>query len=213
MSEDTRIKQFKQMAEADPENELGHFSLGKAYKEAGRFEEAVESLKRALELNSKMSKTYQLLGEAYESAERRDEAIEVTTRGVAVADELGDRLPRDAMASALKEWGAPVPTLKGTDDAATATETAGGTSASGFRCARCGRPDGQLPKAPFKGALGERVLELTCTGCWREWIPMGTKVINEMGLALASKEGQDTYDQYMMEFLQIDSDTSLDPHS
>ena len=34
---------------------------------------------------------------------------------------------------------------------------------------------------------------------------MGTKVINELGLALSSQEGQDAYDQYMIEFLQLEA--------
>ena len=42
---DTRIEQFKNMTEADPENELGHFSLGKAYLDAGQFDEAASSLR------------------------------------------------------------------------------------------------------------------------------------------------------------------------
>lgn len=33
---------------------------------------------------------------------------------------------------------------------------------------------------------------------------MGTKVINELGLQLATKAGQDAYDQYMLEFLQLE---------
>ena len=30
-----RIEQFRKMADADPENELGHFSLGRALFDAG----------------------------------------------------------------------------------------------------------------------------------------------------------------------------------
>ena len=77
-------------------------------------------------------------------------------------------------------------------------------SSTGFQCARCGQPHGQLEKAPFKGALGEKVGTHTCQSCWREWIGMGTKVINELGLALSSQAGQDAYDQYLVEFLQLE---------
>ena len=31
-----RIERFRTMAEADPQNELGHFSLGRALMDAGR---------------------------------------------------------------------------------------------------------------------------------------------------------------------------------
>jgi hypothetical protein len=33
---------------------------------------------------------------------------------------------------------------------------------------------------------------------------MGTKVINELGLVLSSPEANATYDQYMIEFLQLE---------
>ena len=61
-----------------------------------------------------------------------------------------------------------------------------------------------MPKPPFKGPLGERILANTCSGCWGEWIPMGTKVINELGLVLSTPAGQEAYDQYMVEFLQLE---------
>ncbi len=203
MNEDTRIQQFKQMTEADPENELGHLSLGRAYLETGRSEVAIEPLCRALELNPSMSKAYQMLGEAYDKTGQRDRAIEVMTQGVTIADHQGDLGPRDAMAAMLRDRGAPVPAFK------TAGESAGpagvtGASTAGFACSRCAGPGGQLPKSPFKGPLGEKIYANVCAACWGEWIGMGTKVINELGLVLSTKAGQDTYDQYMIEFLQLE---------
>lgn len=200
---DARIEQFKQMAQADPDNELGHFSLGRIYLESGRYDEAIAPLSRALELNPKLSKAYQLLGSAYEGAGQREKAIEIVTNGVTIADGQGDRMPRDAMAEMLGSWGASIPTFSG----ATPSEAVGRTgdaASAGFSCARCGRPGGQLAKAPFKGDLGRKIFEGACSSCWREWIAMGTKVINELGLVLSTREGQQTYDQYMLEFLQLE---------
>lgn len=203
MNEDPRIQQFKQMSEADPNNELGHFSLGKAYLDAGRFADAVAPLSRALEIKPSMSKAYQLLAEAHEKAGQRDKSIEILTRGVTVAGDQGDRMPLDAMVKLLNEYGAPVPVVKETE-----RPDAGGPAASvplsGIHCSRCGRPGGQLDGQPFKGPLGEKVLKNVCSSCWREWIAMGTKVINELGLVLSSPVGQETYDQYMIEFLQLE---------
>lgn len=190
------------MAEADPDNELGHFSLGKAYLDSGRFEDAAGPLRRALELNPKMSKGYQLLGEALDRSGKREKAIEVITNGVIVADEQGDRMPRDAMASVLEGWGAPVPTFLYVRPDAPRPDS--GPSVPGFQCSRCGRPDGPLAKRPFKGPLGEKILANVCAGCWKEWIGMGTKVINELGLTLSSPSGQQAYDQYLVEFLQLE---------
>lgn len=201
-----RIAQFQKMANDDPTNELGQFSLGKAYLEAGRPGDAVTPLKRTIELRASMSKAYQLLGEAYEKLGRRDEAVEVMKKGITVADELGDVMPRDMMVRLLESWGETPPILKGSSLKDAGTLAAGTTSASpGFRCSRCGRPDSQLPKAPFKGSLGRRIFQNVCSYCWNEWIPMGTKVINELGLQLSSPSGQQAYDQYMQEFLQLES--------
>jgi len=201
---DERIRQFQQMTDSDPENELGHFSLGKACLEAGRYADAAASLTRALELNPAMSRAFQLLGEAHDRAGDRARAVEVVTRGVTVADAQGDRKPRDAMMEMLRSWGAAAPSLPPKETAAESTPDDG--TAAAFRCARCGSPRGRLPKAPFKGALGEKVLARVCAPCWREWIPTGTKVINELGLVLSTPQGQRAYDQYMVEFLQLEDD-------
>ncbi len=54
MSENSeRIEQFRKMAEADPNNEIGHFSLGREYFNAGQFEAAVNSLRRVVQINPK----------------------------------------------------------------------------------------------------------------------------------------------------------------
>ncbi len=209
MADDARIRQFEKMAQDDPNNELGHFSLGKAYLEAGRHAEAATSLKRALDLNPTMSKAYELIGTALDRAGQRELAIEMLTRGITVSDERGDRKPREAIAALLREFGAPVPEPKHAAASAGPSGSPGmagdsqSASPDGFSCARCGRPSGKLEKPPFKGPLGQRILEQVCQPCWREWIGMGTKVINEMGLQLANRAHQDTYDQYMIEFLQL----------
>jgi len=202
VDQDQRIAQFKQMAEADPNNELGHFSLGKAYFDAGRFGEACGPLRRALQLNPMLSKAYQWLGDALDRDGKRSEAVEVLTRGVAVADEQGDRMPRNTMAETLRGWGSPVPLFKNADRPADAST--GGVPVAGFHCSRCGRPDAKLAKQPFKGPLGQKIFDNVCTNCWREWIPMGTKVINELALVLSTPSGQQMYDQYMQEFLQLE---------
>ncbi len=204
MSVDQRIQQFKQMAEADPDNELGHFSLGKALIEAGQFAEAMISLERVIQLKPIMSKAYQLLGEAADGAGQRDRAIEVINKGIAVADVQGDVMPRDSMINMLRDWGAPIPAVM-KEVTSKAPSTGSGPAIDGFSCSRCGRPDQKLEKAPFKGELGIKLSEHVCQVCWQEWIGMGTKVINELGLSLSSPAGQDAYDQYMVEFLQLDA--------
>ena len=199
----TRIAQFQQMAEADPDNELGHFSLAKAYIDAGQYKDAITPLERVLELNADLSQAYSLLGKAHAETDDRDKAVDVLTRGFAVAETHGDRKPGEAMAALLRTLGAPVVEKETPAKAVTAAALPPNGQ---FECSRCGRPDRQLPKPPFRGPLGDRLCACVCQSCWEEWIPMGTKVINEMGLVLANPGAQETYDQFMTEVLQLDDD-------
>lgn len=193
-----RIEQFRKMTEADPLNEMGHFSLGKAYFEAGDFANAIGALRRTLELNPTYSKAYQLLGEARAKSGDTPGALSTLMTGYSVADERGDRMPRDAMGQLITQLGGTPPQPRTTGTAA--AEAAEGAD---FSCSRCGRPSAKMSERPFKGPLGEAVWANVCMACWREWIGVGTKVINEMGLQLADPRAQQIYDDHMVEFLQL----------
>lgn len=200
MTADTasRIEQFKKMAEADPNNELGHFSLGRAYLDAGQFEQAVESLRKVVELNPNISKAYQLMADAQLKLDRRDSAIQLLTMGVRIANERGDMMPKNAMIAKLQELGAPLPDIGA--GARTAEQPVGEGE---VLCARCGKVKPRMPSAPFSNAQGKMIHEKVCADCWREWIGMGTKVINEMRLPLADPQAQKIFDQHMYEFLNL----------
>ena len=73
----------------------------------------------------------------------------------------------------------------------------------GFKCSRCSRPNARMEKPPFRGPLGDKVFRNVCSSCWREWVSMGTRVINELGLVLGTPQGQEAYDEQMIEFLQL----------
>ncbi len=191
-----RIEQFEKMAEADPANELGHFSLGRAYLDAGRYPEAVASLRRVVELNPNISKAYQLMAEAQLKSDQRNAAIASLTAGVRIANDRGDMIPKTAMIASLNELGAPVPEL--TNKAAAQPVGEGQ-----LICQRCGKVGPRLASAPFSNAQGQVILEKICSDCWREWIGMGTKVINEMRLPLSDPQAQKIFDQHMMEFLNL----------
>ncbi|HNQ24964.1 MAG TPA: Fe(2+)-trafficking protein [Phycisphaerae bacterium] len=205
MDSASRIEQFRKMTEADPNNELGHLSLGKAYLEAGQPGAAIAPLARAVELAPNLSRAYELLGTAYQRTGQRERAVDVLTQGVAVADRLGDRMPQKAMTARLRNLGAPVPASAAGAAAVEEVVPAAGEADpdSGFRCSRCGSPQGKLERPPFKGALGQRIAAQVCGTCWKAWVPMGTKVINELRLSLAVEADQRTYDQYMVDFLQL----------
>lgn len=194
---DNRIEQFKKMANDDPSNELGHFSLGRAYLESGRNAEAAESFQRVIQINANQSKAYHHLGQALLAAGRRDEAIAQLTKGVQVAHTRGDLMPRNDMRKMLQDLGAPVPEL---------AETAAATPKAGegeVLCRRCGKVKPRLAKQPFKSDFGKQIYENICNDCWQEAIRMGTKVINELRLPLTDPGAQKVWDQHIREFLNL----------
>ena len=195
MADTTRIDQFRKMASDDPDNPLGHFSLGREYLNAGLFAEAAASLERALQIDPNITKAYQLLGSALLKQGQRDRAVERLTEGARRADERGDLLPRNEMTRMLTELGAPVPELKA------APQAQQPVGEGEVRCARCNRVNRKLAKPPFRNPLGQEIYEKVCYDCWQEWIRMGTKVINEMRLDLSSDFGQAEYDRHLREFM------------
>jgi Fe-S cluster biosynthesis and repair protein YggX len=192
----SRIEQFKKMAEADPENELGHYSLGRVYFDADMLPDAVASFERVVAINPKHSKVYQLLATALLKQNRRDAAIEKLTAGVKIADERGDIMPKNEMIKMLTELGAPVPELKRAVAERAPTE-------GEVQCHRCGKVKPKMAHPPFSNAQGKIIQEKICADCWREWIGMGTKVINELRLPLSDPRAQKEFDRHMYEFLNL----------
>ena len=196
MENEDRIELFRNMAESDPENELAHFSLGKLYKEAGRLEEAEASLKRCLELNHDHSVARQFLGESLLALGKKTEAIELLEASILLAHDRGEFMPRDAMCDLLKEYGIEPPVL-------TSTEDTDAIEAGAFVCKRCRKARPGLDDAPFSGELGARVQEDICVDCWKEWMAMSVKVINEFRLNMATPEANDIYESNLREFLGV----------
>ena len=192
-----RIAQFRKMANDDPENELGHFRLGQLLMEDGQYAEAAASFDRTLQLSPHFSKVYQLLGLCHMKLGQRDEAVKVLKQGWEIADERGDKMPRDEMGRMLVELGEPLPESK---------QKADGATGDGFACQRPGCPMGnrarKLDKPPMPDAMGQRIQEAICADCWEYWFRnFSIKVINELRLDLSTEHGQNEYDKYMREFL------------
>jgi Fe-S cluster biosynthesis and repair protein YggX len=197
---DERIAQFEKMAGEDQDNDMAHFSLGSAYLQAGRHEEAAISLQRSIEINADLSKAYQLAGQALIESGQQDKAVPILEAGYKIAAQRGEIPPRDAIAGLLSGIGRELPQLS-----AQAQAQAEQVQASGaFICQVTGRPGAQLPDPPMRGALGQWIFEHVAAETWREWILQGTKVINELRLDFSREEDQRTYDGYMCEFLGID---------
>lgn len=196
---DPRIEQFRKMANDDPDNELGHFSLGRALLDADQPDEAIPSFERVLEINAQNSKAYQLLATAQIKAGKPADAVATLRLGFDIANARGDRMPRDEMGAMMKELGEEPPELQEAPPQQPQVEAGQGQ----VHCKRCNQVRPALRERPFKGELGEQVLANICQSCWAEWIHMGTKVINELRLNFANPQHAAIYDQHMKEFLNL----------
>lgn len=195
-----RIARFENMAQADPTNDMAHFSLGGAYTQAGRHADAARSYLRCVEVNPDMSKAYQLAGAALIAAGDTAGATKALTEGYTVAARKGDLMPRNAIEGLLKGLGAPVPQVEA--KGAPKPEATGGS----FVCSRTGKAGSKLDAPPMRGAIGAWVFENISAETWRAWIGQGTKVINELRLDFSKEADQQAYDKHMREYLGIDDD-------
>lgn len=204
-----QIARFRNMAQEDPENDLAHYRLGQFLLEDGQAEEAAKCFRRTLEITPEFSTAFKFLGESLLKLEKRDEAVEVFTKGWTVADERGDRVPRDAMAKHLEQLGAPVPKKQ---VAAPADDGDPGPG-TGFRCERPGCMEGkrarQLDAPPVPDAIGLHIHQAICSACWTLWLKdLSVKVVNELRLDLSSEGGQHEYDKNMREFFGFEQDAA-----
>ena len=199
-----RISQFTNMAQADPDNEMAHFSLAKALFEAGRFDEAAASFVRCTELAPQMSKAFQMASECYLKSGNKDLAAQLATRGYTIAAERGDLMPKNAMADLLRSLGRDVPqvagkpsagggdmNLLGGSGAPSRTKYDGPIPPGAFVCCsrRTGRPGTKMPRPPFRGPVGEWIQQNITKETFDTWIAQGTKVINELRLDLSREQG------------------------
>ncbi len=198
MDTNDRIMQWEKMTQADPENSMGWFSLGNAYKDAQRPEDAAAAFNHAIKLDAGLSRAYQLLGQVLIQLGRNDEAGKVLADGYRTAAERGDVMPQRAMGALLEKLGKPVPSV--TAKAAPVVEL---DDKNAVIDRRTGKPGQRLPDPPMRGPVGQLIYENFSQDTWREWIGMGTKVINELRLDFSNLEHQRVYEQHMLEWLGI----------
>src|SRR5262249_28696915 len=146
-----RIAQFENMVQADPDNDMAHFSLGGAYAQAQRWSDAANAYLNCVARNQAMSKAYQLAGDALIKAGDKDKAAAVLTEGFKTAAERAARIPQKAMGALLEKLGIPPPEVK---------SRAGGPAPAGSMVdAVSGRAGSKLTRPPFKGPVGQWIFE------------------------------------------------------
>ena len=97
-----KIEKYKKVIEYDPNDVLGYFTLGTAYLQGKRFLEAMQTLQKAIQVNSGHSPSYVGLGEALEALGMKEDALELYKKGITVADKKGDIIPLRKMENRLR---------------------------------------------------------------------------------------------------------------
>jgi Fe-S cluster biosynthesis and repair protein YggX len=196
-----RIAQWEKMSREAPDD-MAFLSLGNAYKEAGRLDEAHTAFARAIELNATMSRAYQFCGETLIDLGKPDESGAILIEGYKVAAARGDVMPQKAIAALLEQIGQELPQV----EQAAASGPQLTTDAQGQEMIidrRTGQAQPRLPDPPMRGPVGQFIFDHFGTITWQQWIGQGTKVINEMALDFSNEQHQDVYDQQMQEWLGI----------
>ncbi|MHC4994219.1 MAG: Fe(2+)-trafficking protein [Planctomycetota bacterium] len=183
------------MTVEDPSNAMGWFSLGNAYLQAEREEEAARSYRKAIEQDETFSRAYQSLGQILVEVGANEQAADILTKGYEVAATRGDLMPKNAIAELLEKIDQPIPEVEIPN--AEPVEV----SADMVFDIRTGQPGPRLPKPPLNDAVGRFIYDHYSQPTWREWIGQGTKVINEMRLDLSKLDHQAAYDTQMMDWL------------
>ena len=84
-------------------------------------------------------------------------------------------------------------------------------------CIKCGLDRDAMAAPPFRAGtkladLGKEIQEKICAGCYKSWIDMSVKLINEMRLDTTDPRGQQLWLSQMKLFLNLEQETS-DPWS
>jgi Fe-S cluster biosynthesis and repair protein YggX len=80
-------------------------------------------------------------------------------------------------------------------------------------CTRCGTTREGFEKAPFPGAMGQRIVAEICKECWGQWLKQQTMLINHYGLNVMDPQARAFLTRNLDAFLfktgrQEDVDTS-----
>lgn len=193
-----RIAQWEQMCREAPDD-MAYFSLGNAYKEADRLDDAEQAYAKALEHNPQMSRAYHTRGQTLMKLDRNDEAGKVLLKGYEVAAELGDVMPQKSIAALLGKLGLDLPEVEDYNARKQEVEASGEQVLD----KRTGQPQNKLPDPPMRGPVGAYIYAHFGQTTWNEWIGMGTKVINELRLDFSNPAHQDVYEQHMLEWLGV----------
>jgi Fe-S cluster biosynthesis and repair protein YggX len=68
-------------------------------------------------------------------------------------------------------------------------------------CVRCGQTRAGFERAPFPGAIGQRIVAEVCQECWAQWVRQQTMLINHYGLNVMDPQARSFLTKNMQAFL------------
>jgi Fe-S cluster biosynthesis and repair protein YggX len=68
-------------------------------------------------------------------------------------------------------------------------------------CVRCGQARAAFDRAPFPGAIGQRIVAEICQDCWAQWVRQQTMLINHYGLNVMDPQARTFLTKNMQSFL------------
>jgi Fe-S cluster biosynthesis and repair protein YggX len=211
MDPETRITQFQRLIADDPSNDMAYFSLGNAFLQSDRFDEAGDTFAKCAQINEAMTKAYQLAGDAYIKAGKVDQAKVILTKGYIEATTRGDLMPKNAMADLLQSINEPVPEVVDTPaEQNKASQEKASAPTGDFVCLKSGQAGNKIPRQPFRNAMGEWIYANISNETFTEWIHLGTKIINELRLDLSRDDHDAVYEYGMRIFLGYSDEMYLE---
>ena len=86
----SKVDQFKQLIEMEPNDPVLHYGLGMEYQRLGDFVAAAEEFRRTTELKPDYSAAYRELGKALEKLGQNQEAVRTYRKGIDISKQNGD---------------------------------------------------------------------------------------------------------------------------
>ena len=100
---EARIEKFKAIIEMDPTDVLGHFGAGKAYLDIKHYRNAAEHFEEVVKIQPDYSVAWANLGAAYAALGEKDKARTTFEKGIEIAGEKGDLMPKRDMEHRLSK--------------------------------------------------------------------------------------------------------------
>lgn len=207
---DDLIEQYREMAKANPDDDLAQFALGQALLNANRPAEAAPVFRHVTRINPRYTRAYILLGQALDQDEDEEGAIEAWQLGYHASMKQGTLMNAEEAKRALEARGAPLTSevveLLGLDDddpPISEEEAAREPGEGEVRCLRSGRVGKRMSFDPFDNEVGAFIIEHISQESWEGWMEMSIKVINELRLDLGDPEHQAVYDRHMRDYLSL----------